>query len=71
MLMTVLLILVSSILTPIFLKLLYGKDKKNLPVSGLNAGDEPVPADVEAMVKEMPAVKNLGALSDEHDEENK
>ena len=34
MLMTVLLILVSSILTPILLKVLYGKDKGNLPAPG-------------------------------------
>lgn len=34
MLMTVLLILVSSILTPILLKVLYGKDKTGLPPTG-------------------------------------
>ncbi len=37
MIMTVLLILISSVLTPIFLKLLYGNEKKQLP---LNPGDE-------------------------------
>lgn len=45
MIMTVLLILVSSILTPIFLKLLYGKGKDNLPPV-INDGGEQTPTEI-------------------------
>ena len=38
MIMTVLLILVSSILTPVLLKVLYGKDKDSLPPAGSGGG---------------------------------
>lgn len=66
MIMTVLLILISSIFTPILLKVLYGKDKsKCVSAPAEPGGDGPVSTDVEALVKEMPAVKNLGAISDE------
>ncbi len=40
MLMTVLLILVSSILTPIFLKLLYGKDKGEFPPEATKGSEQ-------------------------------
>ena len=74
MLMTVLLILASSILTPIFLKVLYGKDKKLTAAVSTDGADAPVSVDVEAMVDEIPAVKNLGMVKGEPkdgNEENK
>ena len=72
--MTVLLILASSILTPIFLKVLYGKDKKLTAAVSTDGADAPVSVDVEAMVDEIPAVKNLGMVKGEPkdgNEENK
>ena len=74
MLMTVLLILASSILTPIFLKVLYGKAKKLTAAVSTDGADAPVSVDVEAMVDEIPAVKNLGMVNGEPkdgNEENK
>lgn len=66
MIMTVLLILFSSILTPILLKVLYGKDKnKNLPTSG----DGPAP-DGEKII-ESSAAEHLGYNPPEFTEENK
>ncbi|MDE7330484.1 MAG: cation:proton antiporter [Clostridia bacterium] len=53
MIMTVLLILVSSILTPILLKVLYGKDKGAPPAGD---GGEPLPA----VAADMPAAEHLG-----------
>ncbi len=59
MIMTVLLILVSSILTPILLKVLYGKDKnKQLPESGEGGGEAPAPDGGETT--DTPLAENLG-----------
>ena len=69
MIMTVLLILVSSILTPILLKVLYGKDKnKPLPQTG-EGGDAPAP-EGEALA-DNPAADNLGVADATSTDENK
>ncbi len=56
MIMTVLLILVSSILTPILLKVLYGKDK-NKGEPATEGGEAPAP---EGEVSDTPLAENLG-----------
>lgn len=63
MIMTVLLILVSSILTPILLKVLYGKDKNKQPpasgeVNGEGGGEAPAPDGGE--IADTPLAEHLG-----------
>ncbi len=58
MIMTVLLILVSSILTPILLKVLYGKDKSKGEPAAEGGGEAPVPDGSEAT--DAPLAENLG-----------
>ncbi|MDE6869078.1 MAG: cation:proton antiporter [Clostridia bacterium] len=55
--MTVLLILVSSILTPILLKVLYGKDKNGLPPAGGGGSTEPEAVALEGGTQEIQPVQ--------------